>query len=95
MMRKSIVVFLFIFWALGSDSYNILKAGDSVAISMDTADKLTSKMQGNKDSSKIDEAGNKMDEVKQARKPNYWMPIFGGAILGLGLAYWLRSRKSK
>ncbi|MFN5219215.1 MAG: LPXTG cell wall anchor domain-containing protein [Sphingomonadales bacterium] len=32
--------------------------------------------------------------ILQATKPtNYWLPILFGAIMGIGLAWWLRRRK--
>lgn len=29
----------------------------------------------------------------ETRKPNYVLPIIGGAVLGIGLALWLRRKK--
>jgi|GEM_PF-3414786 LPXTG-motif cell wall-anchored protein len=29
----------------------------------------------------------------QPKQPNYWLPILAGAIMGIGLAWWLRRRK--
>ena len=29
----------------------------------------------------------------QSREPNYWLPILFGAIMGIGLAWWLRRKK--
>jgi LPXTG-motif cell wall-anchored protein len=32
--------------------------------------------------------------ILQSTKPtNYWLPILFGAIMGIGLAWWLRRRK--
>jgi LPXTG-motif cell wall-anchored protein len=70
---------------------------DSMKINWDSMDKihqqLTEKSADLK--TKIDEAGKKIEEAKAAqnRKTNYWMPIVGGALVGIGLAIWLRRKK--
>ncbi|NBP06294.1 MAG: LPXTG cell wall anchor domain-containing protein [Bacteroidetes bacterium] len=31
--------------------------------------------------------------LTQPKQANYWLPILLGAIMGIGLAWWLRRRK--
>lgn len=70
----------------------------SVKQKMDSMDKVAGSVKGQLDSlgDKIKESEAKIkaaEEAQKAGKPNYFMPIIGGAILGLGLAYWLKNRK--
>ncbi|MCC7296873.1 MAG: LPXTG cell wall anchor domain-containing protein [Bacteroidia bacterium] len=70
---------------------------DSINIGWDSMDKIHQDLSKKSADLKtqIDEAGKKIEAAKaaQEKKPNYWMPIIGGAILGIGLAVWLRRKK--
>ncbi len=76
-------------------NYQDVKSGiDSVNQRMKEMDAQAATVQKGLDSmdEKLKEAQAKIDAAKN-RPTNYWMPIVGGAILGIGLAVWLRSRK--
>jgi LPXTG-motif cell wall-anchored protein len=82
-----------------TDSVAAPKSIEGVKKAFDSMDKVAAKVQNDLDamSVKLKEAREKIDAAKAAknRKPNYWLPIFGGAILGIILAVWLRRRKQK
>lgn len=61
------------------------------AVQMDSA-YASLKEKSNQVSEKIKVTAMKIEEAKQ-RKTNYWLPIVGGAVLGIGLAWWLRRKK--
>jgi LPXTG-motif cell wall-anchored protein len=72
---------------------------DTVAkppMSIDSMDKTYEKLKKQSDSlkQKIETLGEKIDD-KRFKKVNYWIPIAGGAVLGIGLAWWLRRRKKQ
>ena len=76
-------------------NYSNLQAGiDSANRKMKDMDAQAANVQKGLDSigEKLKEQQAKIDAAKN-RPTNYWMPIVGGAILGIGLAVWLRSRK--
>jgi LPXTG-motif cell wall-anchored protein len=70
---------------------------DSIVVGWDSLDKLHKNLteQSQDLKSKIDAAEKKINEAKAAKehKTNYWIPIAGGAVLGIALALWLRRRK--
>lgn len=74
-------------------------AADSAAkiVSIDSMDKLYHQLKKQSDSleQKINTAKEKIDVEESGKKVNYWMPVIGGAILGVGLAWWLRRRKAR
>lgn len=70
---------------------------DSVLPNRDSLDKIHKNLttQSKDLEQKIAEAGEKIEAAKKEknRKTNYWIPIVGGAILGIGLAIWLKRKK--
>ena len=83
----------FIFNSIAGESIEAVKS------KMDSMDKIANSVKGGLDSMdiKIKQAGEKIKEMEEAKnaKPYYWKAIVGGAILGIGLAIWLKSRKKK
>jgi LPXTG-motif cell wall-anchored protein len=67
---------------------------DSIKSSWDSLDKIHNhlKDQSQDLEKKIAEAAEKIEAAKK-KNTNYWIPILGGAILGIGLAVWLKRRK--
>lgn len=78
-----------------------LSASDSniagLSKSMDSMDKLHDKLKKESDelAQKIKDAEERTKEAEQKNhsSASYIWPIVGGAILGMGLAYWLKNRK--
>src|SRR5688572_29040334 len=93
------LIFIVNFVLASSALYANPKPGDSVNISIDSMDRLYNKLQKQNEElkTKIDEAGEKIEAAKNAnnKKTNYWIPVAGGAVLGIGLAWWLRKRRKK
>lgn len=73
---------------------NPVFASDSVALNAGQMDSAYASLQdkSNQVSEKIKAAAVKIEEAKK-HKTNYWLPIVGGAVLGIGLAWWLRRKK--
>lgn len=91
-MRSVLLSILLILVSVGS-----VKATndiDSLKTAFDSLDKIHAKLEAKSQevAEGIDAAQKKIDTAKN-HKPNYWMPIIGGAILGIGLAIWLRRKK--
>jgi LPXTG-motif cell wall-anchored protein len=66
-------------------------------VSIDSMDKLYNQLKKRSDSlgQKIADAQEKIDTEKEGGKVNYWLPVIGGAVVGVGLAWWLKRRKKK
>lgn len=69
----------------------------SAPISIEQMDKKFDSLQKASDAigDKIKETERKIEAAKEkkGRKPNYVWPILGGALIGIGLALWLRRKK--
>ncbi len=69
----------------------------AVKSKMDSMDKIAENVKGGLDAMdvKLKDAEKRIKEAEAAKnhKPNYWMPIIGGALLGIGLAVWLKRKK--
>jgi LPXTG-motif cell wall-anchored protein len=70
---------------------------DSLLPNWDSLDKIHKNLttQSKELEEKIAKAGEKIEAAKKEknRKTNYWIPIIGGAVLGIGLAFWLKRKK--
>jgi LPXTG-motif cell wall-anchored protein len=66
-------------------------------VSIDSMDKLYNQLKKRSDSlgQKIADTQEKIDAEKEGGKVNYWLPVIGGAVVGVGLAWWLKRRKKK
>lgn len=92
-MRKFLLIPALVY-ALGLFA---LDTTSSVPVSLDSMDKMYNKIQKESDDLKdqIAEAEKKIEDAKKDKEnTNYWIPIVGGAILGIGLAWYLRRRKN-
>lgn len=73
-----------------------LKAADEIP-SLDSMDRIYDTLQKQSANLKdqIEAAKAKIEAAKaeKEKKPNYWIPIAGGAVLGIALAWWLKRKK--
>lgn len=94
-MRKIVLALILSVFSICSP---ITAKSDSLRSAWDSMDKIhdTLQKQSNELEQKIAEAQKKIDDAKakKERKPNYWIPIAGGALLGIALAWWLRRKKN-